>query len=488
MKIRSLLNLTSLSSLAMVVVMVVALGYSSIATRRANAELGLAEAIRATLLEQAIVRDEYLNRRESRAKYQLAAKSRLLADQIQKALALFREPQEATILADMDDEAQGEAAINQKIMANLELPLSAERAGDLGREYDQMLIGQLLIKSYLLDDSISRIIDRQLATLGSLKRSNDLALAGILCVFAVLVLINALMIDKILSKGIKGLLSGASNIGGGDLAYRLPVDSDDEIAEVAREINRMASALMGSFTSIAGLEERVALRTAELDESNKELEAFAYSVAHDLRAPLRSIDGFSHILQEELGPSLDEENARFLGVVREGARKMDSLITSLLELSRLGQTGLSRISLDMASMARASFGLMAEPDIASDFRFIVGGLPEAQADRSMMERVWANLLSNAIKYSLPSPIHEIEVGGFEDAGMRVYFVRDRGVGFDPLYADKLFGMFQRLHDQRDFAGNGVGLAIVQRIVHRHGGRVWAQGRPGEGATFYFSLP
>ena len=238
----------------------------------------------------------------------------------------------------------------------------------------------------------------------------------------------------------------------------------------------------------AELEERIAQRTSQLAASNDALEAFAYSVAHDLRAPLRSIDGFSRVLGEEYGPVLDAEGARILGIIKGSARKMDSLISNLLEISRLGSTALSISRIDMRALAGTAFTGIAGPDAAGNLDFRVGALPEADADAPMMERVWGNLLSNAVKYSAPGPTRLIEVGGHEDGGTKVYFVKDSGVGFDPRYADKLFGMFQRLHDEKDFPGNGVGLAIVQKIVSRHGGKVWAEGRPGKGATFYFSLP
>jgi len=284
------------------------------------------------------------------------------------------------------------------------------------------------------------------------------------------------------------LQQGASAIGGGSLEYRLGIDSDDEIGDLARSIDSMAGALKASFTSIQDLDERVALRTAELAASNRELEAFSYSVAHDLRSPLRAINGFSRILREDSGASLDAEGRRLLGIICDSARDMDALISNLLEIARLGRTELTYARIDMASMARSVFVGLGDPGACGDFDFRVGDLPEASADRVLIERVWSNLLSNAVKYSLPSPLHLIEVEGRAEGGMLSYWVKDRGVGFDDRYKEKLFGVFQRLHDKKDFEGNGVGLAIVERVISRHGGKVWAEGRLGEGATFFFSLP
>ncbi len=238
----------------------------------------------------------------------------------------------------------------------------------------------------------------------------------------------------------------------------------------------------------AALEQKVTDRTMLLQSANTELEAFAYSVAHDLRAPLRFIDGFAKILQEDHGHQLDPEGRRILGVIRESDRKMDMLIKDLLEITRLGKTNLSMRTVDMRSQAIEAFGQCADPTTLSGFEIHVGDLPEIEADESMMARVWQNLLSNAVKYSMPSPVHHIEIDSSEAGGYYIFSVRDFGVGFDPDYSSKLFGMFQRLHSSEEFPGTGIGLAIVKRIITRHGGEVWADGGIGTGATIRFSLP
>lgn len=236
------------------------------------------------------------------------------------------------------------------------------------------------------------------------------------------------------------------------------------------------------------LERQVARRTAELQASNQELEAFAYSVAHDLRAPLRSIDGFSRVLQEEYGPALGAEGQRLLGIIRQGSQTMDQLTTDLLELARIGKVLLSESAIDMHLLATKAFEECAEPEVLSGFRFVVAQLPQARADAALVRQVWINLLSNAVKYSAVGSNKLIEVDGEVQGEMTVYSVRDHGAGFDQRYVDKLFRLFQRLHSSAEFPGTGVGLAIVKRIVVRHGGEVWANGRLGEGAVFKFSLP
>lgn len=238
----------------------------------------------------------------------------------------------------------------------------------------------------------------------------------------------------------------------------------------------------------AELERRVEARTAQLAASNKELEAFAYSVSHDLRAPLRAIDGFSRILEKEYAHSLDAEGLRLLGVIRQSTANMDRLITDLLALSRVSRSALRISRIDMTAMAQAVYQEIASPEVLEKFTFIVNDLPPAPGDPTLIRQVWVNLISNAIKYTLPRPECVIEISGWAKDGLCTYLVQDSGVGYNPQYQDKLFGLFQRLHKAGEFEGTGVGLAIVQRIIHRHGGQVWSESEVGKGAKFYFTLP
>ena len=236
------------------------------------------------------------------------------------------------------------------------------------------------------------------------------------------------------------------------------------------------------------LELRVAERTAQLENANREMEAFTYSVSHDLRAPLRAIDGFSSFLLEDYSASLDSEGKRLLGVIRKNSQRMGQLITDLLSLSRVSRTELRFSRVDMTALVASALSEAGPPDAGADFEMDLRSLPDAWGDPSLLRQVWVNLISNAFKYSMKSPAKRIEIGGYTDGGDLVYYVMDDGAGFEPEYADKLFTPFQRLHKTEEFAGNGIGLALVQRIVARHDGKVRAEGRPGKGATFYFSLP
>lgn len=234
------------------------------------------------------------------------------------------------------------------------------------------------------------------------------------------------------------------------------------------------------------LEQRVDERTAQLEAANKELEAFAYSVSHDLRTPLRAIDGFSHILLDDYAGKLDIEGRRLLNVVRDNTRRMGQLIDDILKFSRTGRVELTFSEIDMGRLAREVFAEL-QPAIGH-LQLEIEAIPPARGDSAMMRQVFVNLLSNAIKFSRSSETPRIKVGGSIEGNEAVYYVQDNGAGFDMQYADKLFGVFQRLHSMTEFEGTGIGLAIVKRIVTRHGGRVWAKGIVGYGATIYFALP
>jgi PAS domain S-box-containing protein len=238
----------------------------------------------------------------------------------------------------------------------------------------------------------------------------------------------------------------------------------------------------------AELEARVSTRTSELEAANKELESFSYSVSHDLRAPLRAVIAFSKLLWESHGEQFDAEARRKLEIIRSEGSRMALLIDDLLAFSRLGRKAMRKVELDMTELARAVFERLRSQHEGPQPQFRLGPLPKAVADRTLIEQVWANFLSNALKFSSRRETPVIEVGAITDRAEHIYFVRDNGAGFDPAYKAKLFGVFQRLHDASEFPGTGVGLALVHRIIARHGGRVWADGQPDAGATFHFTVP
>lgn len=290
---------------------------------------------------------------------------------------------------------------------------------------------------------------------------------------------------KTFTQPILVLAESAAAVAAGDLSVHAPESSSDELGELAKAFNHMTEQLSASY---ATLERRVAERTAQLEATTKELESFSYSVSHDLRAPLRAIDGFSRILLEDYGQDLTPEGRQHLDRIRSAAQRMALLIDDLLNLSRLTRAHLRHEPLDLTALAQdiASELRRAEPGRSVEF-IIADGL-RAEGDPSLMRAALQNLLGNAWKFSGRRERARVEVGSEDKNGERIYFVRDNGAGFDMSYADKLFGAFQRLHGMTDFPGTGVGLATVQRIIHRHGGRIWADAQVEKGATFYFTLP
>jgi PAS domain S-box-containing protein len=236
------------------------------------------------------------------------------------------------------------------------------------------------------------------------------------------------------------------------------------------------------------LERRVAERTAQLEDANRELEAFSYSISHDLRAPLRAVNGFARILQEDYEPTLGSEGKRVCTVIRDEARRMGQLIDDLLAFSRLSRAEMQTAEINMTALVETVYQELMTTEDRERIDFQVTPLPSAMGDASLIHQVWTNLISNAIKFSSNRKQAIISFGAQQNDGEIIYSIRDNGVGYDMQYVNKLFGVFQRLHSQKEFKGTGVGLAIVQQIVHRHGGRVWTESVVDQGASFYFSLP
>jgi len=240
---------------------------------------------------------------------------------------------------------------------------------------------------------------------------------------------------------------------------------------------------------IRTLNQELARRAAELEATNKELESFAYSVSHDLRAPLRHMVGFSELLQKQAASWLDEKGRRYIRTILESAKKMGNLIDDLLAFSRIGRAETKKTQVDLEQLVKEVVAEIGQDTKGRDIAWKIGALPVCYADRSMLRLAVVNLVSNAAKFTRARSTAEIEIGCVDrnESDVEV-FVRDNGAGFDMQYADKLFGVFQRLHLPEEFEGTGIGLATVQRIIHRHGGTVRGEGAVDQGATFYISLP
>jgi signal transduction histidine kinase len=340
--------------------------------------------------------------------------------------------------------------------------------------------------------------------LGTLYLKSDLKamyerfqLYGIIALLVIaLSFLLAYILSKILQKGISkpilALAETAKAISNDrNYSVRVPKAGKDEIGMLTDAFNHMLieieeqNLVLSDFNQ--KLEQKVMERTIEIEAANKELESFSYSISHDLRAPLRSIHGYTNILAEEYAGKLDDEAKRLMGIILNNTKKMSQLIDDLLEFSRLGRKGLRKANVSMMSIVES---VWQELNVTENrkIEFILRQLPDACADSSTIRQVWVNLISNALKYTRNNEKTVIEISSEKKDGTIIYFIKDNGTGFDMEYYDKLFGVFQRLHSQKEFEGTGVGLAIVQRILIKHGGSIWAEAEVGKGASFYFKLP
>lgn len=359
---------------------------------------------------------------------------------------------------------------------------------------------------FTLDELILvRVIEFQGKRVGLVRIRSDLGeiraelarYAGIVVVVLAMSLLAAFVFSGIFQKAtarpITQLAETARTVSR-DKTYsaRAPVpEAKDEIADLIDAFNGMLDQIQARDTALQTardeLEVRVERRTAQLEAVNKELESFTYSVAHDLRAPLRHIQGFSDALIEECTQQLDDTGRKYLSRIVDSTRRMDQLISDLLGLAHVGRQELQLQPADLGAMVADIVRDMEQETLGRHIEWHIGALPLVECDPGLTKQIFYNLLSNAVKYTRPRDPAVIEIGQIAQDGECVIFVRDNGVGFNMKYVHKLFGVFERLHRREDFEGTGVGLATVQRIVHKHGGRIWAEAALDQGATFFFTV-
>ena len=299
-------------------------------------------------------------------------------------------------------------------------------------------------------------------------------------------------LQKSISKPILALATAAKAISDNhDYSVRAVKIENDEIGSLTDAFNQMLRQIQEQNQALSefnqNLESKVIERTAELNAANKELESFSYSISHDLRAPVRAINSYINIFSEDYGEQFDVEGKRLINIVSNNSRKMGMLIDDLLAFARLSRKDLIKSNFSMKDVVAEVWEDLSKMETPRNIEFILNELPDTYAERVTIQQVWINLISNALKYSRKTEQAVIEIGWEQEDNTVVYFIKDNGNGFDMEYYNKLFGVFQRLHSQEEFEGTGVGLAIVQRIIEKHDGKIWAQSKVNEGATFYFSI-
>jgi signal transduction histidine kinase len=502
MRVKTRLQFVVAASIALVVIMAFLFYWSQHRLAIANKAKNLADEIANSISERKTLNSDYLSNDNQRAKDKWFSKQKQINDLLKNAPSNLVSIGDRKNFDDIQNNLEGSSAIFQQIINNRESTRKGERQQAESNEIENRLVGQLLLKFLDIIAEAHKLQKASTELILSTQRTASWISLTIIVTVSLFMIIVAWSLGRIISKGIKNLQDGATALGAGNLHHTILLTGKDEFTEVAVAFNSMSGRLAEAH---AALEQDIGARKRATDEieqlnrelnhivsqlqgANQELEGFAYSVSHDLRAPLRAMSGFSAALVEDFGDKLEGEARDFLDEIVIGSRHMGQLIDGLLTLSRSTRGELHHDRVDISVMAgRIRVELeKSEPERRVECR-IEPGL-SAEGDARMIEMVMRNLLENAWKYttSVAEPI--IRVYSELEGGERFFCVADNGAGFDMAHAEKLFQPFQRLHRQEEFPGIGIGLATAQRIVQRHGGTIHATGAPRKGATFRFSLP
>lgn len=428
------------------------------------------------LTELRLVTFEYILNRHERARVQESVVANRL-DQLIASKLLSGPAQQAEVLDDLRERS----ANTQRVFAELlSAPAGDGASATAMRQFQAQLSSQLLILQQESFEDAFRLADFATERINAAQQRVVAVILAGLALVAFTTIGAAWLINRKVLAPIRRLEQATREVAAGNWNYKLDFGSNDEIGEMSRHFDAMTHSLRMSFAQIQRSNQ-------ELAALNQEIEAFSYSVSHDLRGPLRSMDGFSLALLEDYSQKLDDEGKDYLQRIRAASQRMGRLIDELLGLSRVTRAELKIKSINLSEIAREIADSLAQQQPGRAVSWEIDEGMTVHADKALMQIAMQNLLENAWKFTAKTVQPVIHVGMQQHDGEKVCFVADNGVGFDMAYADRLFGAFQRLHHESEFAGTGIGLAIVQRIFRRHNEKVWAQAKPGLGATFFFSL-
>lgn len=423
-----------------------------------------------------LVTFEYILLRQERARHQEEQVSARLERLI--AANPFDDAQLASVVEGLRARTATTHRLFAELPSTLSRPDSTDRA--VQQRFETQLTSRLLIYQQESTADAMRLSSSSTERITSAQRRVVLVIVAGLGLFAALAVAAVWLMRRGVLAPIARLEQAMREVAGGNWDYRLAIAGDDEIGRMSRHFEAMTGALRDSFR-------RIEKSNIELAALNREIEAFSYSVSHDLRSPLRSMDGFSQALMEDYAERLDEQGLDYLKRIRAASQRMARLIDELLGLSRVTRAELSIRAVNLSEMARDIAASLEKHQPHPQAQWQIDEGITVQADRALVQIAMQNLLENAWKFTSKTEHPLIRVGTEEREGQTICFVADNGVGFDMAYADRLFGAFQRLHHESEFAGTGIGLATVQRIFRRHGGSIWAKAKPDQGATFFFSL-
>jgi signal transduction histidine kinase len=502
MRLKTRLRISTWASIGAVLGTSIVLAWAYRDAHRANQNDALAGAMLQESFERGLLGDEYLLLLEPRAKAQWGVKTELLASLLGRASAELDAEADRQIIREMKVLLERSTALFSEVLGHAgEAPRDEEVRGRVEELLRRATSRQLLISNDL--HGRARLLAASAsARLEVSQRRANLVLIAMLGVVLAITVLNAGMTATVLERRLTRLRDGAEQVSGGNLDHRIAIQGDDELAELGEAFDRMTARVQASHASlvrevferrqaeekVAGLNEALTRNVAALEVSNRELEAFSYAVSHDLRAPLRSVSGFSQAVLEDYGEKLDAAGRRYLEMANDAAREMGQLIDDLLALSRVARVEMKRVQVDLSALAtvvvedlrRAEPGRRVEAEVTP-------GLV-AEGDPTLLRQAVENLLRNAWKFTSRHATARISFGRIQAAEGDSFFVADDGAGFDMAYVEKLFKPFQRLHRSSEFPGTGIGLATVNRIMRRHGGSISATGAVEQGATFTISLP